>query len=128
MVCGHSPLRIYGIRLDYIEQPNAMQFFKTVSLIMAAMFIIFVLTSIPFAIALCLSRISSLLIYFIIIISLVSYVMFSPSTDTRMSSPGEPLGRFILTVILLVGGISGVAARGVYLGWQHYRSKQKLRC
>lgn len=90
---------------------------------MALFVIILILTSIPFGIAMFLNKAYLLLIYVCIILVFVIYVMASLSTDTRMSSPGEPLGRVIISLILLVGGIGGAIIKSFFLARRHYRLK-----
>lgn len=94
---------------------------------MVLFIIILVLASIPFGIAMFLNSAYLLSIYVFIILVVIIYAIVSPSTDTRISSPGEPLGRAIVSSILLVGGIGGAIVKSFFLARQHYRMKRALR-
>lgn len=94
---------------------------------MALFVIILILASIPFGIAIFLNRTYLLLLYVCIILVLIVYVMVLHLADTRMSSPGEPLGRVIVSFILLAGGIGGAIVKSFFLARRHYRSKRVLR-
>ena len=94
---------------------------------MALFVIIFLLASIPFGVAMFLNRAYLVLLYVCIILVFVIYVLASPSADTRMSSPGEPLGRAIVSFILLVGGIGGATIKSLFLARRQYRLKRAMK-